>query len=160
MRSEVGSENPASRAWLIRAGRPDDVPQLQEILRASPEAARWVPEDFTQDGKGSATLVIVAARELELGGFVAARIVVDEAEILNVAVRSGQRRKGIGAALLKQAERELKERGARRIFLEVRESNTAAISLYENLGFQRFSARRGYYRNPDENAVLFEKKLA
>jgi ribosomal-protein-alanine N-acetyltransferase len=87
----------------------------------------------------------------QLAGFVVSRKIAEgEREILNVAVHPKFRRLGVATELLKS---ELKRSpGAQ--FLEVRESNTAARQLYEQLGFKVVGARPGYYENPPETGIV------
>ena len=100
----------------------------------------------------------VAQDELgEIAGYVAMYRALDEAHIVNVAVLPKFRRMGIADKLLKK----MKDYGlfesaepAAVFYLEVRESNTAAIELYRKHGFTENGVRKNYYRNPTENAVL------
>jgi ribosomal-protein-alanine N-acetyltransferase len=89
----------------------------------------------------------------ELLGYAVGSFVADEGEVLNVAVADAVRRRGVARALLQRLVGELQACGARRLFLEVRESNAAAIGLYRGFGFQPLSRRRGYYRAPREDAL-------
>jgi ribosomal-protein-alanine N-acetyltransferase len=93
------------------------------------------------------------------GGFIELLVVPPEAEILNIEVEPHRRRRGIGAALLQAAIRRCRQAGVSRLFLEVRESNYAAIRLYQRAGFERVGRRKGYYQNPVEDAVLFSLTL-
>jgi ribosomal-protein-alanine N-acetyltransferase len=88
-----------------------------------------------------------------------ARTAGDEAEVLDVAVDPVARGRGIGRALLADALRGLGKGGARRAYLEVRESNTVALRLYESLGFRRVGRRRGYYRQPAEDALVLARDV-
>jgi ribosomal-protein-alanine acetyltransferase len=92
-------------------------------------------------------------------GFLVVRDVVAEAEILNLCVAPARRRAGLAEALLTEALAELRRSRVDRLFLEVRESNTPAISFYEKHGFRTNGRRPGYYRDPDEAAVLMMKEL-
>jgi ribosomal-protein-alanine N-acetyltransferase len=92
-------------------------------------------------------------------GFLIGRCVVDEAEILNLAVAQGNRRRGEGTALLKAALEEFCTRGVSRVFLEVRDSNAAAVAFYEKHGFSKVGRREGYYREPFESAIVMENKI-
>ncbi len=78
--------------------------------------------------------------------------VAGEAELGNLAVARGWRRRGVGRRMLDWALARARERGARRIFLEVRLSNRAAQALYERRGFVQVGLRRRYYRAPTEDA--------
>lgn len=89
-----------------------------------------------------------------VAGYAVVSCLVDESEILNIAVTPGSRRSGLGARMLDAAMAEARVRGARKFFLEVRESNLAARALYESRGFTQLSRRKGYYRNPAEDALL------
>lgn len=78
-------------------------------------------------------------------GFVLAREAAGEAEILTIGVRKGSQRAGLGWRLMQAATREAVKRGAEELFLEVDESNVAAIELYKKLGFTKVGERRAYY---------------
>lgn len=79
-------------------------------------------------------------------GFALVRAILDEAELLLIAVHPDYRRLGAGAALLRAAIDECRTRGVRRLHLEVR-ANNPAIALYSAHGFTRAGVRRGYYRS-------------
>jgi ribosomal-protein-alanine N-acetyltransferase len=83
----------------------------------------------------------------------------DEAEILNLAVLAAWRRRGQASSLLAAALAQLRDRGVLRIFLEVRESNTAAIAFYNKHEFKAVGRRPAYYRNPDEAALRMMASL-
>lgn len=89
----------------------------------------------------------------ESAGFLLARVVADEAELLTVAVSPTSRRSGIGARLLTGFLTQARARGAATAFLEVAADNTAAISLYLQAGFAQTGQRRGYYTAPDAPPV-------
>ncbi len=79
-------------------------------------------------------------------GFILCRVAADEAEVLTLAVRPPHRRCGIGRLLLEEAMDVARSMGARQLFLEVGENNTAAANLYLSMGLQTNGRRRGYYR--------------
>lgn len=85
-------------------------------------------------------------------------LVVDEVQLLNVAVAMGARRRGIGRALVLDMLAYARERGAVRVLLEVRSSNAPAIALYERLGFERFNVRERYYAD-GEDAIEMQLAL-
>ena len=91
-------------------------------------------------------------------GFLCGRLVAGEAEILKLVVREGDRRKGIGGRLVEAFLTRAREQQCRAVYLDVRESNGAALHLYESLGFCVVGRRRGYYRQPDEDALLMAKR--
>ena len=86
----------------------------------------------------------LAVKDNQVEGFALSRIVLDEAELLLIAVSPQTRRRGIGALLVDRATCEAKARGATRLHLEVRDGNPA-VSLYQRLGFTPVGRRRGYY---------------
>ncbi len=92
------------------------------------------------------------------GGLVLARAVVDEAEILTLAVMPAHRRSGIARALLAEASAHAAERGARVLFLEVSTRNAPARALYGNAGFTEAARRRDYYRDGSD-ALLLRRTL-
>jgi ribosomal-protein-alanine N-acetyltransferase len=105
-------------------------------------------------------VAFVSEEEGKVSGFILGRQVADEAEILNLAVTAAYRRRGEGGALLKAALGGFQSRGVSRVFLEVRESNETGIAFYERRGFSKMGRRAGYYREPDEAAIVMENKLA
>jgi [ribosomal protein S18]-alanine N-acetyltransferase len=88
-------------------------------------------------------------RDPEPAGFVLSRIVVDEAEILTVAIAAAARGKGHARPLLSQHLDALARIGARIVHLEVEEMNLPALSVYRALGFQEVGRRAGYYLKTD-----------
>lgn len=115
----------------------------------------WSQRDF-EDCVTSDTTFLIAETEDGTGvaGYVVAIDAADEGEILNLAVAPGGRRRGLGRALVEDVLTELHERGARNIYLEVRESNAAARALYAAHGFREVGRRPGYYRRPVEDAIV------
>ena len=81
-------------------------------------------------------------------------VVFEELRFLTLAVDSAFRRQGIGFQLVSYALQLGISKGTRRALLEVRQSNEAAQALYEKFGFYRYGARKGYYTNPEEDAIL------
>jgi ribosomal-protein-alanine N-acetyltransferase len=75
-------------------------------------------------------------------------------------VAPSARRRGIARALLERIMAEVMEAGVRALYLEVRESNSAARALYRTLGFEQVGQRRGYYQHPSEDALVLRRDLA
>jgi [ribosomal protein S18]-alanine N-acetyltransferase len=86
-------------------------------------------------------------------------IAAPEAELFKIAVVPSKRRTGVGTALLLQLEDLCRDKGCETLFLEVRAANTAAISLYEKLGFRGVGHRKNYYSNPQDDALILRKSL-
>lgn len=127
---------------MIRPALASDLDRLREIQAASPEASSWNPLDYD---------CLVAEVDQRIAGFLVSRQAAPgEREILNVAVDPAKRRRGIGKMLV---EAEL-ARSQGVWFLEVRESNAAAIALYRSMGFEPAGRRPGYYAHPTEPAIV------
>lgn len=95
-------------------------------------------------------------------GFAMSRVVVDEAEVLTVAVIPSARRAGLATSLLQHHLARLATAGARRVFLEVAEDNVAAIKLYQRHGFDEIARRNAYYaraKGPPATAIVMERVL-
>ena len=95
---------------------------------------------------GTSALDPVSAR---LRGFALSRMAADEAEVLTIAVDPTQRRAGVGRDLLRAHVGAVAATGAAALFLEVDESNSAALALYARELFVKVGERRGYYKKPD-----------
>ena len=95
-----------------------------------------------------------------VAGYIGSQSVLDEADMMNVAVHPDYRRQGIGEKLVLALAQALTEKGIRGLMLEVRESNVPAIALYEKLGFRQVGLRKNYYRAPKENALIMRKELS
>lgn len=128
------------------------------LAQKSPEAAHWSRASYDELASIPA-LAWVAEVSGKISGFIVARTMETEAEILNIAVEDSSRRSGLGTALLECAYEKLLSAGVNHLFLEVRESNITAQRFYEKNGFAKIGSRRGYYQDPPESAVLMEKKL-
>lgn len=143
----------------IRTLRPEDAAAVSVILRSAPEAVFWPEASVKEVLEWQGTLAIVSEVDRQVAGFLIGRQAGGEAEILNLAIAPGNRRKGEGGALLKSAVQTFRMRGVSRVFLEVRESNGVAIAFYLKHGFSKTGRRDGYYRDPHEAAIVMEKRL-
>ncbi len=92
-------------------------------------------------------------------GYAVMTSVCEEGEIVRIAVRPDRRRLGAASALMRALDKEAASRGVKKLRLEVRAGNRAALSLYEKSGFYPVGVRRGYYSSPKEDAVLLDKDL-
>jgi ribosomal-protein-alanine acetyltransferase len=140
---------------IFRAGRLADAPTMRAILVKSnlsaPEAENL--DRVTHSRVGEVPTFVVE----EYGQVVAVlewRNLGEEAEILDLAVHPNHRRQGHATFLLRNFLQHMWQSAAKKIFLEVRESNAGAIALYKKFGFQLFGRRPNYYRNPEESALL------
>lgn len=125
----------------------------------------WSENAFYEELNNPISLTIVAVNfkkatnNENVLGFINVRIINDEVYINNIAVTKAFRRNGIGKGLLSALEEHVVKRNASFITLEVRESNTPAISLYSSLGYETAGKRKRFYRKPVEDAVLMTKNL-
>ncbi|MBR3990498.1 MAG: ribosomal protein S18-alanine N-acetyltransferase [Clostridia bacterium] len=133
----------------------DDFP-LEEVMRIERASftVPWTEDDFLTLLSRDYAVTLVASDGGTVTGYGCAVSVADEAEILNLAVDGEMRRRGVGRELLGRLVRAVSDRGARRIFLEVRRSNAAARALYASFGFGEIGVRQNYYRLPVEDAIL------
>ena len=126
------------------------------LERQAPEAAHWSRSQynamFSTSGPRRQAIVLEAD---SLRGFLVARADGKEWEIENIAVAGNARRRGTGGQLLGELMERARKEGTTAIFLEVRESNRAARALYQKWGFQEEGRRTTYYREPDEDAILY-----
>lgn len=119
----------------------------------------WSVSDFVECVAGEVPVLVADAQGV-VAGYVVARSVGDEGEILNLGVAQAHRRQGIGRALVERMLALLAGREVRTIYLEVRESNAGARALYQSLGFAEVGRRRRYYRRPVEDAVVLRAAIA
>jgi ribosomal-protein-alanine N-acetyltransferase len=138
---------------MIRDAGTSDIESIRELLCGIPEAARWTGDDSAVASQES-LFFRVADCDGNIRGVIVFRTIADEAEILNLAVDVSQRRRGIGSRLINEAVAECKAAGVKKLFLEVRESNEAARSFYARMRFREAGRRRGYYREPIEDALV------
>jgi [ribosomal protein S18]-alanine N-acetyltransferase len=143
----------------IRRCTRDDLPTVLEILAESPEAANWSVAALENALDVYAGHFLVSVSNTAVIGFVLARQIADEAEILNLAVSRACRRHGIGKALMQHLLATFQDPKPKKLFLEVRESNAPAIAFYRSLGFAQSGRRACYYHHPREAALVFELNL-
>jgi ribosomal-protein-alanine N-acetyltransferase len=143
----------------IRRLRAEDAPKLVAIVAATPVAAKWSAESYEKLSHPDGNISFVHESQGRITGFILGRQLSGEAEVLNLAVRPGNRKRGIGGSLLQAALEEFGKLGVGRVYLEVREANKEARRFYQNRGFTVAGVRPNYYREPDEAAVLMEKRL-
>jgi ribosomal-protein-alanine N-acetyltransferase len=153
----MGSDTSAGAGFAIRTFQSaQDAGAVAEILRQAREAASWSEEALRETVLLPGISAYVSERNSVITGIVVGRQVLDEAEILNLAVAWGMRRRGEGGALVRQLLNRFEEGGVSRVFLEVRESNAGGIAFYRELGFQAVGIRKDYYQDPKEPARVME----
>lgn len=141
----------------MRPARAADLGALAEIERRVLPPG-WSEEELREFLRAESSLCLVAVRQDRVVGSVLYRSVLDEAELLRLAVLRHHRRRGVAGELLQAAEGGLRERGVAHCHLEVRADNLAARSFYERSGWSESGRRPGYY--PDGvDAVLMDRRL-
>jgi ribosomal-protein-alanine N-acetyltransferase len=136
-----------------------DLGVLQDIdheVNPSP----WTELQFSQ-GMDAGHIGLVFEEDGVPSGFLVVSVVLDEASLLNIAVRPTRQSRGIAGALLKEMSKSLAGQGVSRVVLEVRASNRSAIGFYEKVGFDRIACRENYYPSAQgrEDALIYAKDL-
>lgn len=145
------------KADIIKCGF-DELKKIAEIeSKCIPDG--WSLKAFEDWYDDKKTVVFAAVCNGEMIGFANGSWVLDEGELLNIAVLESYRNNGIAGELFEKMERFFSEKGIKIIYLEVREKNQPALSFYEKYGFIKNGFRKNYYRNPDDNGVLMMKKI-
>ena len=118
----------------------------------------WSEKSISTELNSKLSCWLVALEGETLVGYVGSQSVLGESDMMNIAVHPEHRRKGIAEALVTALVAELTARGNHSLMLEVRPSNTPAVTLYEKLGFFQVGRRPNYYRNPKEDALILRKE--
>jgi [ribosomal protein S18]-alanine N-acetyltransferase len=144
-----------------------DVARVLEIAASLPESPNW-PESahlraLNPESTPHRIALVVAGSDAagsdEVEGFTVASVLPPQAELESIAVAVGSQRRGLGRMLLDALLSELRTAGVLEITLEVRASNNAALAFYRRAGFVQTGARRAYYADPVEDAVLMRLDL-
>ena len=135
----------------------DDVAAIEAACFSTP----WSKNAFADavDSQNYEYIVALDGSNGNVVGYAGMQVVLDEAEITNIAVDEQYRKRGIAGKLLESLEILCDRRDVKYLHLEVRESNTAARSLYTKCGFEIDGMRKNFYQKPTENAVLMTKVL-
>jgi len=155
--------------YQVRVGNRGDLLDVMRLDRATPEAPHWAEAEYaaivSSNGYAEALLrrcLFVADTSGGLVGFAVGKVVsgaLGIAELESLAVSSSTRRMGVGRALCKAVIGWCREREATEIELEVRAGSGGAVALYKELGFAVVGQRGGYYRDPQEEALLMQLRL-
>lgn len=131
-----------------------DIADLEKMCFSTP----WTYENLAEELNNDTAYFFVALDEdEEVIGYIGVSVVADSCFVNNIAVYPACRRQGVGTALMKIAIMTADARGTDFISLEVRESNFAAIALYQSLGFEEMGRRKNFYRRPQEDALIMTK---
>ena len=135
----------------------DHVPQVAALEKEC-FSDPWSQRSVASELDNPLALWLVWEEDGQVLGYVGSQTVLDETDMMNVAVSAQARRRGIAQALVEALVIQLKQRGSRCLTLEVRASNAPAICLYEKLGFRQVGRRPNYYSHPKEDGLILRKE--
>ena len=138
---------------IIRKMQPEDLAEVCKIEKDN-FSLPWSEKSFWESMEREDTVFLVALEDEKVVGYIGCYCIAGAGEITNVAVKASHRRKGIGGKLLQKLYEEGAALDTQEYFLEVRESNEAAIGLYLRQGFVKEGIRKNFYEKPVENAVI------
>ena len=138
----------------MTAAHVSQIAELEKLCFSDP----WSEKSIETELSCRLSVWLVALEGEQVVGYVGSQTVIDESDMMNIAVHPDFRRRGIAEALVAELEAALRRRGSRALTLEVRDSNAPAIALYEKLGFAQVGLRKNYYRNPKEDARILRKE--
>lgn len=136
--------------------------QVPEVARIETElfSTPWSEKAFADTLGMEHVLFYTASVEGRVAGYCGIYLAADEGEITNVAVAPEYRRRNIAQSLLRTVMAQARQKGARRIFLEVRSRNDPAICLYQKHGFTVIGTRKNYYQYPQDDALVMMYEYA
>ena len=142
----------------LRSWEEKDLPILAKIEESCFPCDAWSEEMLSQTLKTPYQWSVLAEEDGEIYGYACLFSLFETAELLNIAVDTAYRGRGIGEMLLTAVHEQAKRLGAERILLEVRVSNTPAIALYKKFGYEGYGIRAKYYED-GEDALVMKKML-
>ena len=144
----------------FRAMTPADLEAVADLTRRA-DPFGWTLRNFP-DAHASGNTLTVLTVDGVTSGIAAVMHVLDESELLEIAVQPAMQGRGYGKALLAQAIALARRNGAVRMFLEVRESNARARKMYTSFGFEETGRRKNYYPTEDgrEDAILMTAQFS
>ena len=132
--------------------------QLSALDKLCVGADGWSVESFRSETQKDNGIVLYIMDDERVIALLSGYTAVGEADITSVAVHPNYRRKGLAQKLMEHFEAHLPD-DTESIFLEVRESNSDAIALYQKCGFEQLSVRKNFYTDPRENALVMQKNF-
>lgn len=128
----------------------------QQMDQAFVHGAPWTLEQFIVDLTNETTNYLFIEVHGQIVGFVSYRQIIDEMEIDEVLIFKEFQHQGYGTKLMQMLFHEARKNQVQSIFLEVRQSNSPAIALYEKCGFKQIAKRKNYYQHPVEDAWIYQ----
>lgn len=117
----------------------------------------WNYSIFKSELESDSSHYLVVKDNSKIIGFAGIKVILSDADIMNIVVKKDFRNQGVGSLLLKELINLSKSLNIKNLFLEVNEKNTPAISLYNKFGFKKISIRKNYYK--DNNAIVMRLDL-
>ncbi len=133
-----------------------DLEEIKDVLLSDFDDF-WSYEVLREELLSDSSLYIVAKKQNEIIGFAGIKIIIDEADIMNIVVKKSYRNNGIGSLLLENLIVISNNKNLNFINLEVDCKNIVAINLYKKFGFEEIALRKNYYK--DNDAIIMKKKL-
>ena len=161
-RKSIRKSDLPQESYFLRRMNEDDLSSVMEIENLS-YPTPWNLSSFKGEieNRPISNPYVIIFRPLEkIIGYVIYWHIRNEVQISNIAISPDYRQMGVGEGVLRKVLVEMRRKGIDFVFLEVRPSNLAARHLYEKLGFTMLGLRRGYYRNPSEDAIVMGKSLS
>ena len=140
----------------FRRSVPDDstaIAEAEELIFSDP----WTKRDIVDTISTEGAMCYTAVKDGKIVAYIIGRVIAPEGEIYRIATLPEYRGRGIAYRLLDYAYKTERGKGLEVLFLEVRSRNIPAISLYRAYGFNKMGVRRGYYKNPDDDAIIMVK---
>ena len=131
----------------VRAAAEEDIPAIAELEQRC-FSSPWSERALLDTLQSPHAHLVCAEQNGTVIAYGGLYLLGDDADITNIATHPDMRRRGAAAAVLEALRTYAKEHGASALHLEVRASNTGAITLYETRGFQTDGIRKNYYKNP------------
>ncbi len=132
------------------------------LLEAGCDPVPWSVSALKYELENKESILKVALLDDTVIGYTCIRTLLDVTHVMKISVNPEYRRNGVGRLLLTESIKLLRtlKPGVKYVTLEVRESNYAAITLYDNSGFKRTGKRINYYRNPVEDGLIMQLDLS
>ena len=149
---------PLLEGVVVRPCVTSDLLRVLEIEQAS-FPLPWKRESFLSELHNSHGCFWVAEKAGNIIGYLCCWFIADEGEILNVAIAPEYRRCGFGKILLRESISVARQKGVRTLYLEVRVSNTPAITLYKSFDFHEIGTRREYYADGEDALLMMRREV-
>jgi ribosomal-protein-alanine N-acetyltransferase len=151
------SEHLQQKVTIRHAGQ-GDLPAIEKIERVS-FSTPWTESMYAAELIRTVTVFLAAEEAGVVVGYVCAWAVVDKGHILKIAVAPDRSRQGIGGLLMAELTKKFLSRGVDKMWLEVRQNNSAALSFYQGLGFSEVALHKKYYSDTGEDAIVMARRI-